>query len=277
VFVSTFPSEFVTISDGSDERTLFCKHGTSRRDEESGHWRGTPYEAAVYAGVLADRAPAPACVGSFEGAHGTTLVLEAIRDLSQLTTSRLGHDSALVRAAGALGRWHRRRERACVDAPGWLNRYDEDHLVRWAAAITEGRPGPLLRGHARVQTIRAAVDLLVSAPATLVHGELFPPNALASRHRTVFIDWETAGVGAGELDLAFMTVGWPAALRRWCADAYVTSRWPAGAPRGFKQTLAAARLYALAFVDRDLQRGVDRNDSTRWIDAQLREASVGVD
>jgi hypothetical protein len=268
----------VTIScGGSAELTLFCKHGPNRLDAHTGHRRGTPYEAEVYAGLLIDAAPAPICHGSFGGDHGTTLVLEAVQDLPRLTESGVGLDSPVVRAAAELGCWHRRHDSWDADAPAWLNRYDGDHLGRWASALTH-REGPApLRGRATGATVRHAVELLASAPATLVHGELFPPNALASQERTVFIDWETAGVGAGELDVAFMTVGpWPVEVRRRCEAAYVAERWPTSVPGGFEPTLAAARLYALALVDREVQRGVDRGGSAAWIDAQILEACAAL-
>ena len=70
-----------------------------------------------------------------------------------------------------------------------------------------------------------------------------------------FVDWETAGFGPGEIDLAMLTAGgWPHETCRVAEQAYAAARWPEGEPDGFAETLAAAQLYALVFVARHAAR-----------------------
>jgi thiamine kinase-like enzyme len=57
------------------------------------------------------------------------------------------------------------------------------------------------------------------------------------------VDWESAAIAAGEIDLASLTEKWPADIVRQLERDYQQARWPAGAPASFAQTLAAARLY----------------------------------
>lgn len=45
------------------------------------------------------------------------------------------------------------------------------------------------------------------------------------------IDWEAAGAGAGELDLATVTTGWPARVTTQAEQDYCRARWPDGAER----------------------------------------------
>jgi hypothetical protein len=59
------------------------------------------------------------------------------------------------------------------------------------------------------------------------------------------VDWESAAIAAGAIDLAALTEGqhWPVALVRRCERAYRIARWPDGAPSGFARALDAARVY----------------------------------
>jgi aminoglycoside phosphotransferase (APT) family kinase protein len=90
-----------------------------------------------------------------------------------------------------------------------------------------------------------AVEILrcLSDDSTVVHGELCPQNVLVARGVVCPVDWESAAWGAGEVDLAALTDGWPEDVVRACASAYQQARWPDGPPPGFERRLAAARLH----------------------------------
>ena len=57
------------------------------------------------------------------------------------------------------------------------------------------------------------------------------------------VDWESAAVGPGEIDLASLTEEWPAETVRRCRARYVADRWPEGEPADFDRTLKAAQMY----------------------------------
>jgi Ser/Thr protein kinase RdoA (MazF antagonist) len=72
---------------------------------------------------------------------------------------------------------------------------------------------------------RKAVSRICSLPRTLIHGEFYPSNILVSRqdsdYRVCAVDWETAGIGAGLLDLAALVSGkWTEQQRQDLARAY---------------------------------------------------------
>ena len=79
-------------------------------------------------------------------------------------------------------------------------------------------------------------------PRTLVHGEFHPSNVLVGSERIWAVDWETAGVAPGLVDLAALTAGWGEAERRAISEAY---RDEVGAPAGFAVDgdLACCRLH----------------------------------
>jgi hypothetical protein len=57
------------------------------------------------------------------------------------------------------------------------------------------------------------------------------------------VDWESAGVALGEIDLVTLTAGWPKRLTRSCQQEYCRARWGNENPSEFEARLAAARLY----------------------------------
>jgi thiamine kinase-like enzyme len=82
---------------------------------------------------------------------------------------------------------------------------------------------------ARVNNIwaqyRKVVSRICNLPRTLIHGEFYPSNILVSRqnadYRICAVDWETAGIGAGLLDLAALISGkWTEPQRQDLARAY---------------------------------------------------------
>jgi hypothetical protein len=276
-YASSFASELVTVVDGDAVSVLFCKHGTEAVDPRWGHRRGAPYEALVYEQVLVPyRADVPRWFGSFDGAHGTSLVFEFLAGAAPIHECEAGVDSAVVRAAQRLGAWHRTGEAIASDPPlPGLNEYRAE-AAAWRGAFDSLRT--LSRYRSLATTIDRNGDIVGAAlgrsAATLVHGELHSPNVLARGAQTYFVDWETAGLGAGELDLAALTVGgWTEATRAACERAYVAGRWDGRAPASFDDALAAARVYVLADVAHKTLSGFGRRDvSTDWLEAQFRSA-----
>ena len=75
--------------------------------------------------------------------------------------------------------------------------------------------------------------------------EFYAKTVLVRKQSVFMVDWESAAIAAGEIDLAALTEGkhWPAAIVRKCERAYVRARWPEGAPASFRRTLDAAKIY----------------------------------
>lgn len=171
-------------ADGA-ERTLLLKSAG----------RDTAREVAVYEQVLrgAGLGTAGFVTGSTRGAGW--LVLEAV-------PGRPLWESADLAAWCATARW---LARAHVRLAGAAHRLDQavpdGGLAR--AVAREPRAAGLGEPYER------ALALLGAAPATVVHGELFPSNVLVREHGgPCVVDWETAGSGCGLLDLAALCTGW---------------------------------------------------------------------
>jgi aminoglycoside phosphotransferase (APT) family kinase protein len=109
-------------------------------------------------------------------------------------------------------------------------RYDSDLFFEWFAVAREQHPAAAPLGDA----LAAAAGRLAALPQTLIHGELYPSNVLVGGARVAVVDWETAGLGPGILDLAALVVGWDPDSRGEIVGAYDPSTDP--------RDLAAAEL-----------------------------------
>jgi len=79
-------------------------------------------------------------------------------------------------------------------------------------------------------------DHLASLPPTFIHGEFYPSNVLVSDAPSArpicAVDWETAGIGPGVLDIAALTAGaWSDADRHRIVRAYVDACPPSRRPQ----------------------------------------------
>jgi aminoglycoside phosphotransferase (APT) family kinase protein len=281
-YASTCLSEIVTVR-LVDTRLLqlFCKYGRSYVDEHSGQRRGPAAEAEAYRWLRAVEAPAARFFGARAGADGRTyLVLEHLSDAARLHHLPSAQEDALVRAAATLGAFHRQTERSSPEcfAPT-LNRYDERHFAVLGRTVRD-QADDLLTAPAVARMWRQREDFLsplLESPPVLVHGELYTSNVLVSGNRTYLVDWETAGTGAGEVDLATLLLGrWRADARREAEAAYAAARWPLGPPRTHRRALRAARVYALLMLITREARRQERRLDLGWAYDELELAAAAV-
>lgn len=247
---TTFPGEFVrcTLPDGR-RLELFIKYGDDVIDTCYGHRGNVAYEAAIYRRLR--RAAVPG-VPEFHGAYAepgagrTWLVIERVWDDGRIN-EHLDTARAMREAARWLGRFHamdpehwrdtakpRVRRHGPRYFTGWIHR-----TVRLAAPLHATHPW--LAGLGRCA--RELVAPLLDAPVSLIHGEFYPHNVLVDGAVVHAIDWQSAAIAAGELDLAALIDRWPDPIAADCEREYREARWPDGAPDTFAPALHAARIH----------------------------------
>lgn len=243
---STFASEILTcMINGRPVRILGKYGGMVAGHADHGSRGCVPYEAKVYQALLpALGVTAPRCLAAW--AHPATghgwLFLEYLEGSQQV--QKLPEDDGMGAAAQWAGRFH--AAGAMGTAPAWVIRYDEAFYRGWvdrtlAHAGEWRRQLPWLEPLCRraMESLRVLLD-----EPTLIHGEFYPRNVLAQGGIIYPVDWESAAIGAGEIDLAALTEGWPDETVRACRARYCRARWPQGAPaEAFERRFAAARLY----------------------------------
>jgi hypothetical protein len=241
----TFQSEVLTCRVGaSGEFRLQAKYGghTGANREHRG---GVEYEAQVYRHVLdALGLSTPRLFATHfddRTQRGWLLIEHIDRGL------RVWHDSQLVRAASWIGRFQR-LSRVVLEGPAGavLKRYDAayyGHCARefLAAAAAYGARLPWLE--ALCEGFERLAPALAEREQAICHGEYGPKNILVTEDRVAPVDWETAAIGLGEIDLATLTQGWSDEVTRECELVYSHARWPTGAPPHWTQSLKAARVY----------------------------------
>jgi hypothetical protein len=253
IYTATFPSEIVRcrLGDGQ-ELCLLCKYGTDHGNSLSAltvHKGGVPYEAAVYKHILRmSRATTPTFYGAYrdEKTQHTWLILKYLDNSARLQFT-WEPSAAMSLAARWIGRFHSGTEdRLSRASMRFLTRYSTEYYLGWARCTS------LVTGHLHLRfpwlttlcgRFEDVVALLLASPPTVIHGEYYPSNVLY-RSGTVYpVDWESAAVAAGEIDLAALTEDWDSDIVRQCEFEYQRARWPNGPPADFERALCSARLY----------------------------------
>ena len=247
-YARSHASEIVAcrFADGG-ERRLFLKYMAVLDEGHRDHGMrgGLAYEALVYSTLLRGTIR-PAFIGLHTADDGALwLVLECLDDAFSIDQSE--DEAALAGAAKWLGDFHSSMERRLATArPAGVRVYDAEFLRGWARRTNEfagdwHRRAPWLAG--LCANFDRAIDTLLAPPHTLVHGEFYPHNVLFRAGEILPVDWESAAIGAGEMDLAALTEGWGGKMEAQCLHAYRLARWPGGAPDSFARRFAAARVF----------------------------------
>lgn len=245
---STFPNEIVTCltSDGRQLR-LLCKYGSGQREITYGHRGGVWYEAEVYKHVLSSVPfTVPRYYGAVEDDTGTTCLVVEFLDNSERVVEA-PEPEGIVAAARWIGRFHSWSEqRNRSGEPNLLNVYDHGYLTGWARR-TGSFAGHLSSRYPWLGPLCTCFEMLaceiLAIPPAIIHGEFYPKNILFRDHLIYPVDWETAAVSAGEIDLASLIEGWAPETSQLCEREYQTARWPIAVPSGFQRRLDLARCY----------------------------------
>jgi thiamine kinase-like enzyme len=226
---------------------VFCKYDSAPFDNRShGHRAGLLYEAEVYRKVLRRLSVSiPRLFGVHrENEVCASLVLEFIDGKRGIEFD----SNDLQAAARWLGKFHAAAERLLLKPPADLSLKEYDHAfyAGWARrTLLFSRK--LERDVGWLPVLckafeRSAIDLLRQR-RTVIHGEFYPSNLLMYEGRLYPVDWESAAVASGEIDLASLTLGWPDADVSACLEEYSQSRWNRVASAELATAFVAARMY----------------------------------
>lgn len=230
------------LADGTRLRVVYKGTGRSARilpalDVRPRAIKDRAREAWMYDSVLRfdGIADAPRLLSSGRARNGGHWLL--MEWAGSVDLSQVGRRAVWCEAASQLARLHEWGESRVEDLPdGALARWDDATMhMSWARrarraqaehcrATGVGRD-PLAPLWRRYQVV---ADRLAEMPKTLVHGDFNASNILvmpaADGKRIRVIDWETAGVGPGLIDLASLISGrLPAAQRIAMVAAYRAS------------------------------------------------------
>ena len=247
-YTSSSRSEVVTIRvPRGDHRNYLVKYDRGRRDPAPSCRHGIDYCGRVYESLLA-RLPLRHLRTLGTVRVGPTavpaLVIEHLDD--SFRVGEAPEVSGILAAAEWCGCFHHLAAPRQGDRElDFLVRYDRGYYRAWA-----DRAERLAAGAARSDAwlgracaaFREMAGDLAAAPTTIIHGEMSPQNVLWRDGEIYPVDWESAAVGPGEIDLAALLFGWPDETVARCIEAYWEAR-RTPRPAAFPARWAAATLY----------------------------------
>jgi hypothetical protein len=248
-FASTFPSEIITcqLSDGRQLKIL-CKYAVGRINNTYCHQNGLFYEADVYRYLLQSLPiSSPALLGVYlNQVHDELWLILEYFDNSSLVKDYPELD-AMQAAANWLARFHRLGELFLSrNAPTFLNSYNVEYYRGWAER-TSHFGGNLHRQFPWLASLCSRYDQVINtffeSPSVIIHGEYYTNNIIFSEGMIFPIDWESAAIAIGEIDLASLIENWPPDFETKAINEYLRMRWPEDPPPNFYYRLDAAKLY----------------------------------
>jgi len=282
-YATTFPSEIVSCRLSNGEQVdFFCKYWAETNNEAFGHRGGKGYEVNVYSRLLKGLSlPLPVLYGIHQSQDGREvwLVTQYLAEGQKVSKVPPSVDpDAMIRAADWLGKFHAQCSHYVFHpALCFLTRYDSDYFDGWAIRTQERIPAAvkefpwllqLFKGYSQV------IAILTGASQTILHGEYYPHNILHQNHCVYPIDWESAAIGAGEIDLVTLTDAWSEEKTRQLRKCYESARWPGGAPDHIDRVYFAAMIYLQL---RWLSEFGDKTHKSNWRWKTLHRASIGLE
>lgn len=244
--MSSFPSEVVKCRflEGNELR-LFCKYVGGIGHNGYGHRGGVEREAMIYQNLLLPlQVTAPEFYGTYvDKKNGEQwLVLKHLDNCRHIGNSKIGL------AARWIGEFQAKAEAYITSKQfPFLNFYDAEYYAGWAhrTSLFAGQLHQCFPWLARLcERFEEYAVSLPAIPQTVIHGEYYYKNILVRQGVIYPVDWESAAVSFGEIDLAALTEGeWSAKTVERCKFEYKNARWGEKVPADFEQRLDAARLY----------------------------------
>jgi thiamine kinase-like enzyme len=244
---STYPVEIVTCRLSNNEIVrFFCK--CEATEEISSHLRdrgGLEYEIRIYDDVLR-HIPLPKLEfykdSQLLNGESRVLVLQFLEDSETLEKAD-EPEFLLERSAAWIAQLHRLFEN---NAPSFVTVYDEVYYRFWLKQV---------QGFNEIKFkypwidelctfFSENVELLVQYGNTFVHGEYYPRNILTKEKIIYPIDWESAAVAPGQIDLASLIEDWEETSAQNAIEEYKTVRWyDENVPADFDQVLLLSQIY----------------------------------
>jgi hypothetical protein len=248
-YSTTFPCEIVTCRIGRGKpRRLFCKYTADINYTGHGHRGGVGYEIATYRNILAATNKfRPRFYGGYTDSETGQywLFLEYLD--GSLRVGKLNDPAAMAKTARWIAHFHITSQGLLSNERlRFLKTYDKEYYLGWirrAANFANQNHSKSSWFHYLCEHADDFLSPLLEFAPAIIHGEYYQHNILLHQGQICPVDWESAAVGEGLIDLASLTDGWENKIADLCTETYVRTRWPEGAPAKFETVLQAARLY----------------------------------
>lgn len=244
---STFPVEIVTCKTADGKNiSLFCKYLGGMGPNNYGHRGGVEYEAKVYSRILNKTSISKIkyfgqC--KISDTDDALLVLEYIGETLCLHYS--ADLDAWEKAAEWAGKFHNYFD---GKAPAFVKVYNKEYYYIWLERFKKltykhQENNYWLKG--LLKYFEDHIEILIAGNQTIIHGEYYPKNILLKEGIIYPVDWESAAIAPGEIDLASLIEGLGKEIIENTKTVYKKARWPLGiiSDDEFEKRLLMARIY----------------------------------
>ena len=251
LYSSTFHSEIVSC-EFPDKKTqnIFCKFSDGKEiKKHAGHRQYLEYEAKVNRLILQNT---DLSIINFVGSYSdstncfTWLFFEYLEPFLEVGEEK-DYSSAMIRAARWIGEFHSQNKNKVKLNKSWMFKYSRDYLISVSSQTLANCKSFL---HEEPWIIEACNifdykinKLTNNSSLTMIHGEYYPANILSKNKIIYPVDWQSAAIAIGEIDLAMLTDGWQPEIVDRCVEQYTKSRWGKNIPINFKENLILSTIY----------------------------------
>lgn len=239
----TFRAETVVcaLADGAIEM-FWCKYGERPDRDTYGHRDGLARERATYEFLTSqDVTQIPRFVGFGREGELEFILLEFVPDAIRVSR----RPELMQEAARIAGDLHREFG-IQPEFARWCPAYSADYYRVWAERTLSKLDAPSSRKYAVEHVIEKYLNVIQDVsevPQSFIHGEYVPRNIIASGDALYVLDWESAALGLGEIDLVALIDKWDGDVREKCIATYVDARWGEEAPTDFELRFSVAEIY----------------------------------
>ena len=156
-------------------------------------------------------------------------------------------DEAIVAASEWLAHFHERTMMEPNKFETGMIKYDLSFFYRWICNTEEFiKQGGKSKTYPWMSKLclnfKKNVDKLIFSSQSIIHGEFYPANILFSHQKVYPVDWQSAAIGSGLIDLASLIEGWPVDITTICKSAYKNNR-SLKAQDNFEELLLLSQIY----------------------------------
>ena len=251
IYMSSYPSEIVECLLPNNRRLkLLCKYNAEWQEDEYSHRRNIIYEGEVYKNILQKMNLSKIkFYGLRNNGDNHVIVLKYLVHGKRIDLTSQAEVGVIQKAAQWIGMFHYFNEQNVKENNlSFLIIYSyEDYsgcverTLEFTKGITFKKRYPWLK--TLCENFKIQLKEISSIPATIIHGEYYPHNILYYRGRIYPLDWQSAAIAFGEIDLASLIEGWSDRVVSECKEEYKRARWPDGVPNDFEKVFLYAQMY----------------------------------
>jgi thiamine kinase-like enzyme len=242
---TTFPTEIIECEVDGQKKLVFCKYQNGLDANNHGHRGAVPYESMVYQEIISQtplsHVPFHGTC-SLPGKNEMWMVLDYLENAATASHVKNG----MEKAASWIAKFHRHHQ---FNSNPKLTRYNQAYYYVWLIKMQHAFETLYLKFPwlpTIIEYYKNNISCLFDSPAsTVIHGEYYTLNILIQDGVVYPVDWESAAIAAGEIDLASLIDGWDKENTIKFIGLYTSTRWPDGnfSYDDFIKRLSVAQMY----------------------------------